>query len=71
MRTGDWAADLNVESGRREGSRGAEVDCSPLFWRARPVALGHPDPLDSEAGVGIRVGAPDGVIAMVERRSCA
>jgi hypothetical protein len=33
--------------------------------------LGHPDPLDSEGGVGLPESAPEGVIAMMERRRCA
>lgn len=63
-----WGAN---PGGRRaaRGRRGLRVHLLPV--RAADGRLGHPNPLNPEAGVSMPRRAPDGVIAMEERRSCA
>lgn len=55
-----------------DGPREAEGDGESTLLGARGRwPLGHPNPLNPEAGVKLRAYSPDGVIAVEERRSCA
>lgn len=62
---------IRVRNPIGETGRAGPGGCHSTYRRARPVALSHPGPLQSEAGVGIPESAPDGVIAKVKRRSSA
>lgn len=63
-----WVAN---PGGRRaaRGRRGLRVHLLPV--RAADGRLGHPNPLNLEAGVSMRGHSPDGVIAEDQRRSGA
>ncbi len=75
LRTGD-SRDLSGPLWWRiqavDGPREAEGDGESTLLGARGRwPLGHPNPLNPEAGVSMRAYSPDGVIAVEERRSCA